>query len=194
MPFTLSVLTPPPEIEDDSNFTIVRTGSGEYQRVALEDVQNDTSSDFVVERDVRFELFTPKNPTEPQLLTLDDYTSVKSSNFNWWYPTRILIHGWYSEGLLTPRFAEAYFSKKNYKVNFIAVNWQKGSDIYNYFTARGRVKAIAEHVAKFVDFMSTKAWLKIEYLTIVGHSLGAHIAGISKDPISKFWIFKAIFN
>lgn len=64
-------------------------------------------------------------------------------------------------------------------MNFIAVNWQKGSDVYNYFTARGRVKEIAEYVAKFVDFMSKNAWLSLKSLTIVGHSLGAHIAGIS---------------
>lgn len=47
-------------------------------------------------------------------------------------------------------------------------------------TARGRVKAVAEHVAKFVDFMSKQAWLNIKKLTIVGHSLGAHVAGIGE--------------
>lgn len=47
-------------------------------------------------------------------------------------------------------------------------------------TARGRVKAVAEHVAKFVDFMSKQAWLNIKTLQIIGHSLGAHIAGIGK--------------
>lgn len=50
--------------------------------------------DFDVERDVRFELFTPKNPNTPQLLTLGNYTTVKQSNFNWFYNSRILVHGW----------------------------------------------------------------------------------------------------
>lgn len=81
---------------------------------------------------------------------------------------------------MTPRFTEAYFTKGKYKVNFIAVNWQKGSDVYNYMTARGRVNGVAEQLAKFVDFMSKKAWLRIKSLTIVGHSLGAHVAGIGE--------------
>lgn len=167
----------------------MRTRSGNFEKIALSDLPNETTidSDFVIERDVRFELFTPENPTEPQVLVLDNYATVKTSNFNWWRPTRILIHGWYSEGLLTPRFADAYFTRKNYNVNFIAVNWQKGSDIYNYLTARGRVNEMGEYVARFVDFMSSKAWLKIESLTIVGHSLGAHIAGIGEhEQLSLF--------
>lgn len=86
-----------------------------------------------------------------------------------------------SEGLLTPRFTDAYFTKGKHKVNFIAVNWQKGSDVYNYMAARGRVKDVAEQLARFVDFMSKKAWLRIKSLTIVGHSLGAHVAGIGKS-------------
>lgn len=93
----------------------------------------------------------------------------------------------YSEGLLTPRFANAYFNQSSHKINFIAVNWQKGSDIYNYMTARGRVKTIADHVARFVDFMSKQAWLNIKKLTIIGHSLGAHVAGIG-----KFYYFQII--
>lgn len=56
-------------------------------------------------------------------------------------------------------------------------------------TARGRVGAVAEYVAKFVDFMSKQAWLNIKKLTIVGHSLGAHIAGIGQFHI----IFKFSF-
>lgn len=79
---------------------------------------------------------------------------------------------------MTPLFRNAYFNQSSHKVNFIAVNWQKGSDVYNYMTARNRVQSVAEHVANFVDFMSKKAWLRIESLTIVGHSLGAHVAGI----------------
>lgn len=82
---------------------------------------------------------------------------------------------------MTPRFTDAYFTKGKHKVNFIAVNWQKGSDVYNYMTARGRVKDVAEQLAKFVDFMSKKAWLRIKSLTIVGHSLGAHVAGIGES-------------
>lgn len=135
---------------------------------------------FTADVDVRFELFTPKNPSEPSLLVLDDSTSVKKSNFNRKYPTRILVHGWNSEGLLTPRFAEAYLVKGKHKVNFIALNWQKGSDTLNYLAARNRVEDVAEHLANFINFLTNKHKLNLKDLTLVGHSLGAHIAGIGE--------------
>lgn len=85
-----------------------------------------------------------------------------------------------SKESLTSRFADAYFNKSSHKINFIAVDWRNGSNTYNYYNARNRVNLVAEQVAKFVDFMSKAAWLNIESLQIIGHSLGAHIAGIGE--------------
>ena len=89
-----------------------------------------------------------------------------------------------SRKTLTSRFANAYFNQSTHKINFIVVDWRKGSNTFNYLHARNRVNLVAAHVAKFIDFMSIKARLKIEYLTIVGHSLGAHIAGIAAKQIT----------
>lgn len=170
----------PPPIVDNDNATYIHDGSGHVLEVDIEKVKNESTPYFSVENDVIFELYTHKNPIEPQILTFNNYTTVKKSNFNWWNPTRILIHGWYSEGLLTPRFADAYLVKGKHKVNFIAVNWQKGSDVYNYLFARRHVEEVAEHVARFIDFMNEMAWMRFSDLTIVGHSLGAHISGIGE--------------
>lgn len=166
-------------VEND-NITYVNDGHGHLYKVDIEQAKNVSDPYFSVENDIRFELFTPKNPTKPQILVYNNYTTVKKSNFNWWYPTRILIHGWMSEGMLAPKFANAYFVRGKHKVNFIAVNWQKGADVYNYLYARRHVKEVAEHVARFVDFMNEKAWMRVKDLTILGHSLGSHIAGIGK--------------
>lgn len=93
---------------------------------------------------------------------------------------KILFSNRNSKNLLTSRFANAYFNQSSHKINFIAVNWRKGSNTYSYFHARNRVKSVAEHVSKFIDFMSKHAWLSIKTLTIIGHSLGAHVAGIGE--------------
>lgn len=75
------------------------------------------------------------------------------------------------------------------------MNWQKGSDIYNYLTARGRVNEMGEYVARFVDFMRAKAWLNVESLTIVGHSLGAHIAGIGEtNQVFLFYFLSFVLS
>lgn len=55
---------------------------------------------FEVENEVRIDLFTMKNPTEPQFLIKNNLTSIKESNFNPKKATRIYIHGWQSRGEL----------------------------------------------------------------------------------------------
>lgn len=85
---SISVPVPPP-FEHDSDFTIVFDKTEGFKRVPLNEINFDeVAPAFDIEKDVRFELFTPKNPKEPQLLTLGNFTTVKQSHFNWWYPTR----------------------------------------------------------------------------------------------------------
>lgn len=91
---SISVPIPPPS-DDKSDYTIVYDSQDGFKKIALGDLQGDEIVPyFDVDQDVRFELYTPKNPKEPQMLTLNNYTTVKQSNFNWWHQTRILIHGW----------------------------------------------------------------------------------------------------
>lgn len=171
---------PPPQTLDSSNVSYVHDELGYLHKVDVETVINESLPFFSFHQDVRFELFTPKNPKEPQNLKFRNETSVELSNFDKSKPTRIFVHGWSSEGLLTPRFADAYFEKGKHDVNFIAVNWQKGSDTVNYFVARSRVTMLAEYIAKFIDFMVESANLELKDLTVIGHSLGAHVSGIGK--------------
>lgn len=55
---------------------------------------------FDAETDVHFHLYTLKNPTTPQLLSMNNTKSFDVSNFNYDVPTRILIHGFQSNGEL----------------------------------------------------------------------------------------------
>lgn len=194
----LTVPNPPSDSvnDDDPDYTWVKDAQGNITRVPNNQVPNTPTPFFSAKDDVRFELFTPSNPTEAHLLLLDNSTTVENSHFNPEYPTRILVHGWNSEGLLTPRFAEAYLVIGKHKVNFIALNWQKGSDTLDYFAARNRVKEVAKHLANFIDFLAEKHKLKFKDLTIVGHSLGAHISGIGKISKNKSFqnmVFNYIF-
>lgn len=82
--------------EVDSDFTIIYDNRNGYKAVPLSEMLNSDEIilAFDAARDVRFELYTPKNPNQPQLLTLDNYTTVEQSHFNWLHNTRMLIHGW----------------------------------------------------------------------------------------------------
>lgn len=85
---SISVPNAPPS-EDESDFTLVYDKRDGFKKIPLSDIQEDEVVPFFdIEQDVRFELFTRKNPKVPQILTLNNYTTVKQSNFNWWYQTR----------------------------------------------------------------------------------------------------------
>lgn len=73
----------------------------------------------------------------------------------------------------------AFLSKAKVDVNLIAVNWEKSSQTLNYIAARNRVEAIGAHVAALIDFMVSTDLVSLNDITLIGFSLGAHIAGIA---------------
>lgn len=92
--------------------------------------------------------------------------------------TKILIHGWMgsSESEVMDPLAKAYLEQGD--VNVIGVDWEEGADRIWYPTARYHAPAVAEVVAdmieKLIGFGQTP-----DQIGIVGHSLGAHIAGLA---------------
>lgn len=73
-------------------------------------------------------------------------------------------------------------------MNLIAVNWEEASKTVNYIAARNRVGPIGIQVASLIDFMVTNKLANLDDISLIGFSLGAHIAGISKFevPIVQF--------
>lgn len=74
----------------------------------------------------------------------------------------------------------AFLSKAGVDVNLIAVNWEKSSQTINYIAARNRVESIGAHVAAMIDYMVNNDLVSISDISLIGFSLGAHIAGIGK--------------
>ena len=68
----------------------------------------------------------------------------------------------------------------------IAVNWERASQTVNYVAARSWVPLIGEHVAAMVDFMIGSDLVSINDISLIGFSLGAHIAGIGKFALFSF--------
>lgn len=63
--------------------------------------------------------------------------------------------------------------------NVIVVDWSAGAKTINYVTARKRVPLVGQFVARFIDFMHIFGGLQLNTTSIVGHSLGAHVAGLA---------------
>lgn len=59
-----------------------------------------------VDKDIRIELYSYENLKEPQILVINDTTSIEKSNYNLKIPTRIFMHGFQSHGDLTKIFID----------------------------------------------------------------------------------------
>jgi pancreatic triacylglycerol lipase len=152
------------------------------------------SSSFNPEQDIKFLLFTRRNPLVSQELKLGDLNSVKQSNYNPDRPTRysndikaqhslaklisrLIVHGWMANSthIFTPMTTEAYL--QNSDVNVIAFDWGVAADDSSYIRARSRISAAGVVGANFLDFLLINGLLSYVDLIVVGYSLGAHLAG-----------------
>lgn len=72
----------------------------------------------------------------------------------------------------------------NYNYNIIITDWSgAGSMIPVYPVARSMISLVADQVAMLIDNLCIHYNLKPENLHLIGHSLGAHIAGITGKKI-----------
>lgn len=176
----LDIFDPPPDhsLLQNENYTLVQDEYGHWYFVNKNDHNDFKASGYhFIGSDIIFKLYTPKNPGKSQKLILNDKQVLKKSNFNPKLPTRIFIHGFNSDGKLIRKFARAYFSKGSFNLNFIGVNWEKGSNVPSYLEARENIKIVGAQVALFIDFLVANG-MKLLLLAMFGHSLGAHAMGL----------------
>ncbi|CAB0015746.1 unnamed protein product, partial [Nesidiocoris tenuis] len=114
-------------------------------------------------------------PNIPKISTLED-PKLFGGLFNALKSTIILIPGFNN----TPRHSDFFDTMKNayipaFDVNLITVFWDAA--ILQYPTARSKVPNVATIVDRFLKRMVREESLNLATLTVVGHSLGAQIAG-----------------
>ncbi|XP_037922170.1 pancreatic lipase-related protein 2-like isoform X2 [Hermetia illucens] len=132
--------------------------------------------------DVGFYLFTPKNPTEGQKLKINDTDLLDDSNFNFNWPIRIIIHGYESskDSYINIAIRNEYFKKGNF--NVISVDWSYYSHTL-YPIAMDQVTPVGTFVGELTKFLNRQG-ASYDKMYLIGHSLGAHIAGVAGNHIS----------
>ncbi|XP_046645359.1 pancreatic lipase-related protein 3-like [Daphnia pulicaria] len=125
---------------------------------------------------VVFELFTPFNPTRPQILELDNLELLQKSYFDPSLPTKIFAHGWNGSPMSAYSTRDAYLYRE--ECNFIAVDWSVlASGIEYPLIVERDVPRAAIHTGKFIDFLVENTQTPFSSIHLMGHSLGAHVAG-----------------
>jgi len=69
-------------------------------------------------------------------------------------------------------------------MNVIAVEWKKGAYPLNYLQAVANTRLVSRMVAHFLQQMKSTRGLDMSQVHIIGHSLGAHIAGYIGEEVS----------
>uniref|UniRef100_A0AAG5CS31 Lipase domain-containing protein n=1 Tax=Anopheles atroparvus TaxID=41427 RepID=A0AAG5CS31_ANOAO len=133
--------------------------------------------------DIRFHLFTRQNPTVSQPL-LPSEDSVNGSFFNRSNPTRVIVHGFcnceHSDFCKTAKDALLYTND----ANIITIDWSDTMGLLDYVLLRLRLDQVATSLAGFVDFLHNTTELDLGELYLIGHSLGAHLAGLSGKKLT----------
>jgi pancreatic triacylglycerol lipase len=134
------------------------------------------SPQFDAYRDVLLLLITRENRQNPLQLRFRDLTSIRSSPFNAEKPLRLLVHGWFEDSTTDATIDTARELLDFYDFNVIFVDWS-GSRSLSYAETRRRVPIVANFVASYLDFLHENFFIEFSRTSIIGFSIGAHIAG-----------------
>jgi pancreatic triacylglycerol lipase len=99
--------------------------------------------------------------------------------------SRFVIHGWNNNGgsEVNTVIRTAFINRGEF--NVITVDWGAGANTANYITARNRVNEVGPVVASFIDFLNLSGGMSFNALSVIGHSLGGHAAGITGKRTSR---------
>nr|XP_014096677.2 phospholipase A1 [Bactrocera oleae] len=145
------------------------------------------------ERDVQFLLLTSRNPTEPCRLRIGDVNALNSCPFNLNLDLYFIVHGWLNNrnSPMCKTLAAAAIARNN--TNVIIVDWGYISMNPNYVYAAKSVGPVGEIVAKFINFLCRNYPAVCYKIKVIGHSLGAHVAGFAGKYI-EFGKIHTIFG
>lgn len=134
-----------------------------------------------------FTLYTRRNPYNGQLLpSITGGASLTSTNFNAADPIRFIIHGWKRDGTVDTNtmICDAYLKKGEF--NVIVVDWKDGASDPIYVGAAMNVEGVGKAVAAMIQFIRSQFPGTHLDITLVGHSLGAHIAGFAGRNLKEY--------
>lgn len=133
----------------------------------------------------RFLMFTRQNPTLGDFIQINDYEALDRSFFNETKPTKVIVHGLFNNetSKINKILVPAYL--RNFDVNVLVVGWGTGANTPCYGWAVERSYRVGKVVAEFLDFLLGFDQDKWDQLTLVGHSIGAHICGFAGKRVRK---------
>lgn len=97
-----------------------------------------------------------------------------------------IIHGWINSYLseMPQEVKGGYLNSTEYSdYNIILVDWSKMS-YKDYITAKRYTPYVGREIGAFITFLEANVGLNLTKTGLVGHSLGAHVAGIAGKSLN----------
>ncbi|XP_054725376.1 pancreatic triacylglycerol lipase-like [Anastrepha obliqua] len=135
-------------------------------------------------------LYTRKNQYYAQQITAD-YDSISNSNFNAEHPTCFVIHGWRQsyESEMNGLIRDAWLSIR--ECNIFVADWPRArSD--DYISSFVAVPSTGKELARIIDNLVNNHGMSLETTRVIGHSLGAHVAGYCGKNVSSGMIYEIV--
>ncbi|XP_053684193.1 lipase member H-A-like [Sabethes cyaneus] len=166
---------------DYDNYVRLPDKNGEFEVVSRISVveSRKNSSNYDAATYVKFRFYARSNNYQPVEVKFDEIQFLPDHHgFNTALPTKILIHGWLgsSESEVGEPLALEFLEQGDY--NVLVVDWEEGASTLLYPVARYRVPKVADLVAALINNLLEFGQTS-DQIGMVGHSLGAHIAGLA---------------
>ena len=116
------------------------------------------------------------NATQPDAMAATTFNSTR--------PTKIVVHGFIDTGFVqwVQDMSEALLEYDDF--NVIAVDWGGGSgSLYSQSAANTRLVGL--EIAHLIESLAANLGARAEDFHVIGHSLGAHIAGYCGESVIK---------
>nr|XP_045362529.1 pancreatic lipase-related protein 3 isoform X1 [Camelus bactrianus] len=136
------------------------------------------------EINTRFLLYTRHNPKAHQEISAVNHLTIQASHFGTDKITHINIPGWKTDGKWQQDMCNVRCERtllyasvllKVEDVNCINLDWINGSR--QYIHAINNLRVVGAEVAYFIDVLVKKFEYSPSKVHLIGHSLGAHLAG-----------------
>ncbi|KAF5296943.1 hypothetical protein FQR65_LT10094 [Abscondita terminalis] len=120
---------------------------------------------------IKYVYFNQQNSKTPITLNKTNTDKIRRN-----IQTKIILHGWFGAALGSTAISlkDAYLSRGDYNVIF--VNWEHYSNV-NYAQAKCSLRDLGNVIGDFVFNLCKIGVLELNSTHIIGHSLGAHLAG-----------------
>lgn len=124
---------------------------------------------------VTFYFYTRETAKNPKLLSLNEPESFKSANFIENRPLIILIHGYTGDHDYSPNshIRPAFFQRDEF--NIVSIDYKPLAKYPCYLSAVRNIQTISNCTAQFIDYIIDNDFFSIEYIHLIGFSLGAQV-------------------